>query len=113
MAHRFGALTFVDEVHAVGLYGAHGAGVGERDNVMHKIDIVSGTLGEFIGNTALFKFSRKRYDRDAKRTRQRVLNTPSLIDSFLGQTTVHSHWHQPTPVCQHVRDWLLTSAVLL
>lgn len=43
----------MDEVHAVGLYGAHGAGVGERDNVMHKIDIVSGTLGEFIGNTPL------------------------------------------------------------
>lgn len=36
----------MDEVHAVGLYGAHGAGVGERDAVMHKIDIVSGTLGE-------------------------------------------------------------------
>lgn len=36
----------MDEVHAVGLYGAHGAGVGERDNVMDKIDIVTGTLGE-------------------------------------------------------------------
>lgn len=46
IAHRYGALTFVDEVHAVGLYGAHGAGVGERDNVMDKIDIVTGTLGE-------------------------------------------------------------------
>ena len=50
VAHKHGALTFVDEVHAVGLYGKEGAGVGERDGIQDKIDIISGTLGKAYGN---------------------------------------------------------------
>ncbi|XP_077992124.1 5-aminolevulinate synthase 1-like [Glandiceps talaboti] len=54
VAHRYGALTFCDEDHAIGLYGDKGAGIAERDGMQDKVDIISGTLGKAIGNIGGF-----------------------------------------------------------
>ena len=49
LADKYKALTFIDEVHAVGLYGERGAGVAEREGLMDRIDIVQGTLAKGFG----------------------------------------------------------------
>jgi 5-aminolevulinate synthase len=107
IAEQYGAMTYLDEVHGVGLYGETGGGVAERDGVMHRVDFIEGTLAKAFGTMGGYVTGPKIAIDAIRSTAPGFIFTTSLAPSIAAAALESV---RVVRACPHMRDRLAERA---
>jgi 5-aminolevulinate synthase len=107
IAEQYGAMTYLDEVHGVGLYGETGGGVAERDGVMHRVDFIEGTLAKAFGTMGGYVTGPKTAIDAIRSTAPGFIFTTSLAPSIAAAALESV---RVVRACPHMRDRLAERA---